>query len=738
MTRSPRARRSSFRGALGSAVAALFAICALYPTPAPGLGGGSLTEPHCYNPTKTNADYEAYGPTDVNVQAGNGRVTVGENGSGTITVFKYPNPSFYNQVKYFALSRDAAGHVIPQAPNEGSFAGVFYRTRRGSGFAWLREWSTAQRYVSNDAPVPLTAYRSTPSLGLTVFVVDYALARGRPAFERVFGVVRSSRSPVTAARLVYYENFNPVGTRLLYLPITDWCLTQISDQAATYDAGSHSIVHSWQGIDAVNGRPTSVAFAFGWDRADSSHQVGGDSYDPATLPGGPADGYGQASSGTLGGSGAATGQVTGAIATDLAFGRNGVAVARMSIASGSTPATAVGALAEARSVSFPAQLQAVKADWRGWLARRLLPRSKDPRVVQVAKRSLITLRLAIDPDTGAIVASSDTQGPYGEDWIRDGSFINEMLDLNGLHDAVTKHNLFYARVQASPTNPSPIRPPGNWPMASYSDGVDGAPIPWEIDETGLGIWTLWHHAAYLPRGSAQAYLASVYPAISSAAAWLTACQDPTNGMQCLASEDDNYTPTQSLHGAETVYLGLRSAIAAAQAVGDTSPQVARWQARMTSLQVAIDALYDPSANAWREGDSSGNAYNVSYGDGGWLLWPVAFKSYADPKMRGEANAVRTAMDASFRSGHGEYEARGLLGLAHAWTRPTSAQRAELLRVLSYMATSLTTPTGLFGEAWQRYGGAPKPVEDQPHVWEHCLFYLAAIQIDGARLYSFDN
>src|SRR6266480_5562621 len=89
---------------------------------APG-GFQQLTEFGCFDPTKPNADYEAYGPTDVNVQAGNGRVTVGENAAGTITVFKYPNPSYYNQVKYFAVSRDANRRVTAQFPNEGSFAG---------------------------------------------------------------------------------------------------------------------------------------------------------------------------------------------------------------------------------------------------------------------------------------------------------------------------------------------------------------------------------------------------------------------------------------------------------------------------------------------------------------------------------------------------------------------------------------------------------------------------------------
>ena len=55
-----------------------------------------------------------------------------------------------------------------------------------------------------------------------------------------------------------------------------------------------------------------------------------------------------------------------------------------------------------------------------------------------------------------------------------------------------------------------------------------------------------------------------------------------------------------------------------------------------------------------------------------------------------------------------------------------------------MASTLTTPTGLFGEAWERFGGGPLPVEDMPHVWEHTLFYLAALRIDGTRRYAFDG
>src|SRR6059058_256948 len=106
------------RGALLAATAVCVAVAPADAALPPTLGPGG-----CYDPTQSNADFEAYGPTDVNVQAGNGRVTVNENTAGTITVFKYPIPSLYNLVKYFTLKRDAAGHVQVQYPNEGSFAG---------------------------------------------------------------------------------------------------------------------------------------------------------------------------------------------------------------------------------------------------------------------------------------------------------------------------------------------------------------------------------------------------------------------------------------------------------------------------------------------------------------------------------------------------------------------------------------------------------------------------------------
>ena len=69
--------------------------------------------------------------------------------------------------------------------------------------------------------------------------------------------------------------------------------------------------------------------------------------------------------------------------------------------------------------------------------------------------------------------------------------------------------------------------------------IAGTPFSFEIDEAGLGVWTLWEHAEYLADPAARAaYLADVCPAIERGAVSLAACKDPSNHLQCPANEDD--------------------------------------------------------------------------------------------------------------------------------------------------------------------------------------------------------
>jgi hypothetical protein len=112
-----------------------------------------------------------------------------------------------------------------------------------------------------------------------------------------------------------------------------------------------------------------------------------------------------------------------------------------------------------------------------------------------------------------------------------------------------------------------------------------------------------------------------------------------------------------------------------------------------------------------------------------LLWPAHLHAYSSPTMTGEAAATQASMDASLRGQYGLYAQMALLGLCRAYQGTDPSELPALRASLSYMADSLTTPTGLFGEGWLRWGdGATGPLNDQPHTWEHALFDMAALRL----------
>ena len=76
----------------------------------------------CFKPR----DRPIYGPTDVNAQSANGSMAVAINGAGTMSVLRWPRPSFYEQLKYFAEGRDADDEIVV-APNNGAFLGQIGR-----------------------------------------------------------------------------------------------------------------------------------------------------------------------------------------------------------------------------------------------------------------------------------------------------------------------------------------------------------------------------------------------------------------------------------------------------------------------------------------------------------------------------------------------------------------------------------------------------------------------------------
>ncbi|MDQ3915431.1 MAG: hypothetical protein M3323_08915 [Actinomycetota bacterium] len=678
---------------------------------------------------------EEFGPTDMTATSGNQSLSAGFNEKATVTVLKWPSPSFYDQVKYRTVDRGEPR--LGALPNEGALLGLAWRapSARKWQFEWLRQWPSSQRWADDDGDVVVTSFRR-PALGLKVTVRD-VVAHYQDVLLRQVTVARTPKSRVGVVRVVGFANFNPVFGKTPQSPHQDWCTEEDNDDGASYEKEADAIVHARSGTDESTQAPSGAALAMGFFGRSEGHQVGADTYQGATGR----SAYDDAKDGKLRGDKAATGQADTALLDQLSLSRRRSATTTLAIAAAFTSEEALSLLEDARERP-PKRVVAAKTRWwRSWLSRAKLPKDAPRAVVAVAKRSLIVMRQATDPaprdgsQGGLVVASIATQPPLGLDWIRNGAYVNRALHAAGHAEMVRAHNVRYGELQISttsrPRGASSATPAGNWAQNYYADGVVGGPIPYEVDETGLGIWTLYDH--YDLTGD-RAYLTrrDVYEAIQRAAQYLTdVCRDPTNGLQCLASERDNPTATQTLVGAEAVWLGLRAAADAARVLGtvDSKANAERWSARREELGAAIRTQFF---------DESCTCYTTDADIGGTLLWPVHFLRYGSEQAESQAEVNFRYVSRALRGQReqGGREVKALLGNAYAWAgSPRDLRRVR--RGLSWVArVPASAGTHVLGEEWITIKGTIVPVSGQPHVPTHAQFYLAALKAFGSERYSF--
>jgi hypothetical protein len=701
-------------------------------------------------PFKPTAAPEIFGPTDINAQTGNGGLSVALNRRGTVTVFRWPRPSFYNHALHRTSDRDAPR--FGAAPNQGVFFGLRLPGADGRT-TWLRDWTVEQRYAADWSDAVETTFRSG-EFGLRATVVD-VVAPDEDALYREVTVERDPDADVRheTATLLLVENLTASVSKGVGRRSRNRVGEREHKDRARYDADRDALVHEKSGFDRTTDESRRAALAVGFDRASVGHQVGGDAnadgvVDDAGAGGdaretspGPRDAYFDAARGPLSGDDAHAGRTTGALAVPLDLG-SGSDAATASVTAGETAAAAGRRLAAARDRD-PA---AVREEKRAWFAERLddppMPDTGDEAILAVARRALLTLVTNYDPESGAIVASIASQSPYAMDWPRDGAYFNRVLHVLGLEEWVEKRNRWYASLQREERRG--LVPAGAWAMNYYGDGVRGGPIPWEIDQTGYAVWTLWDH--YRLTGD-DAYLRDVYPAIRRAADLLAGHRDPLSGLPLPAHEDDNAVPTRTTVGAVSVHLALGSAARAARELGREA-DAARYERRRAELGDAIDeAFWDPQAGAYADASPLERLADVPFVPDAvtdlplWptgatnptFAWPAEFKPRDHPRMERHLERVWEDVARTFEEpergerGWGAYETKALLALAKAWGDDPD-RLADVREGLRWIARHHATPdTHVMGETWLTDGDSIVSAVSQPHTWTQLLFYHASLE-----------
>ncbi|SFR65029.1 hypothetical protein [Halogeometricum limi] len=701
---------------------------------------------------------EFFGPTDINAQSGNQRLSVALNREGTVTVLRWPRPSYYNHVGHHTTDRDEPR--FGARPNEGSFLGLRVelddRTEDAAETTWFRDWRSRQRYVDPRSDVVETTH-THEGFGLSATVTDVVDAE-TDVLVREVSVSRSPDSPVRRAVLLAFANVDVTVSKRRWSPLQDLRRRWNGDNHAEYHRDVGAVMFWKSGTDDSADEPQSVAVAFAFAGPCDAFHVGSDDQFPSRGAT-PADAYAVATQGTFDRNRSHTGTTTGLLVRSLDFEtdskadatRGDVASATVLYAAATTPSDARRVLADARGRSPDAVRGDKRAWFDGYLGDAPMPATDDPVVVAVAWRALVTLVTNYDPQSGAVVASIATQSPYAQDWPRDGAFCNHVLDRIGRSDWARKRNRWYASLQESVgwgVLGTTIVPAGNWAMNYYADGDEGGPIPWEIDQTALTVWGLWDH--YQTTG-AREYLREVYPAIRRAADFFVAYRDPSTGLHRAAHEDDNLVRSRTIVGASTVWLALDSAVRAATVLGFDA-DVSRFSRRRDELAGAIEMhLWNPADGAYTRNRSFvdrlvahplvPDAFRAlplvpTTSGASVLSWPARYADVDQPRMRRHLEHVWKHVSASFAepdSGSrqfGMYETKALIALSKAWADdPVRLERVrDGVRWVAH--EHATFDTHVLGEAWIRHDGDVVAAVCQPHTFTGLLFYYAALEAFG--------
>lgn len=673
-----------------------------------------------------------FGATNINAFVGNGGLSVGISSKGEITVFKWPSPSFYDHLNYMtAIVPVNAGYHAQDLPHMGAEnnMGVFAGIMRGGNLYWLRDLEARQDYLSYDDNIVLTRF-DVPSGEVVEETFVHPISDV---------MVLHYTGGMDGDFLIFYENFAPSIHKIYMLPVADWLYDSNNDFFAFYendaiyhftlknkdeynlsdiflrgiserDALVRSLISEWKSKEGV-------WIAVGGSLQPVAHQIGHDGTTECPYSKGwkeePLDAYIDSEDGDLSGSSYGGCQVNAA----MKFPFNSSLTIYITV--GKTYEETRSLLNWAKVVGYEELKRDTMNYWREWIGRAVLP--DDDELIPFSKRALINIKASTDRNTGAIVASISVQPPYGEDWPRDGAYLNLALDIAGYHSMVTEHNLFYAKVQRR----EGLFPflPGSYDMCYYADGMPGGPIPFEIDETAYIIWTLWNHAKFLPEDEREDYIRKVAHSIELASeALYKECFDEKRKLQCYSNEDDNPQFTQGLIGALTYYLAMNTAGEYWEYKGNRE-MAQRFRRRAYEIRDGImNNFYFEDIGI----------FNADFSAMSLLIWPAEFD--ADYNRENVINWIKHVVDECLGGNVDgfSYISKGILAIG---LTERDVQRDWLEGAIKKMVSISTPGTLIMGETFVVSDGKFENRVSMPHNWEAALTYLSAMALYNPQSFA---
>ncbi len=687
---------------------------------------------------------------------GNGRLFVEISPWAELAVFRWPNPTYADHLRYFtfengitlaegkpvrlgddAPSKDWARYGRPVEPCHGlgSSAGAVLP---GGEVAWSHDpaWKSSRSFEPEDSTILRTTLQGD---NVEITVEDFL----HPELD----LMVRDYTVKGARKFLYHGSFAPLLISSAHAVESD---PKEAGYATAYLADSDAVVHfkprrkglSMPELTEDNLSADSIDRAFpeggvfvAWKilQGSQGHQAGPDACEDEKGVSGPLR---DSRDGQLSGNDLYIGKGDAALSRtiDPIAGRVSVAVSVSRTAKG-----AVALLQKAKSQGPDSLHEQSRQHWQETSASIYLPQGPGEVTEQVCRRSVLNLIQGQGDEHGSVVASVSRQPHYHFDWPRDGAFFDLTLDMAGFPGRVDRHHEYYRKTQYRDKLDFAFiktfnfelpfyRPRGHWPPNMAADGTAGS-IPkvlqFEIDETALMVWDFWRHERVLAGTKADEYRRRMKKTMGLAADATFDYVDFKQAWTKPAVEDDNFPPDATLHGVAAVLTGMAAACDAGPRWGFSEERTEKWCRAARVLKKGVRERIGKDSIRERTG----------WRGLSWSLWPApVFDDFNAPAARSiKAELARRIREKVDKQTPGfAYLGEEIFSLALA-DREQGEYTGLLKEALKFLTSEVPFPgTNCYGEVtlWIEMDGEKLSQQRTsiPHIWNGVTVYLAAMAV----------
>jgi GH15 family glucan-1,4-alpha-glucosidase len=608
-----------------------------------------------------------FGPTATNAVVGNTGLTIGISKHGDMVNLRWPCSNYYDQLNFETPHPVAAWNKIEWYDKflgakkfKGSYAGIKYIQNNQSKISWFRdeEWQSIQYYLFDDAPIVCTKFTNN-ELGISIICTEAVLSNSDVYF-RDFKLELLENNTIKNCQLVYLTSMAMCNTMIANSPNSDWADDSKNGYISYFDASKNANIsfilneksNIFKSLPSKNNLVNFInEVQLKCNNPDFKIQKETPNLDVFCAIGSNKkiieNSLSKNNSFDLNNLNRTNNPVTGPSISFSVFSLSESQSTTIFFSLSNNYKTCIDELNLACKIPTSQLIKTTADFWNNKMSKSRIPDVPDSQMKITLKRILINTLLATNKGNGIGSSVGQTQPPYTMIWVRDAAIMGYMLDCAGFSKEAEDNVNFIAHTQRKVENSDCKKPEnkecfaGTWSQCYFANGTPSWDYDFEVDEVGWGIWAMYTHGLFIEKSLQKDYFLKYEKNIILATDFLVQFKDK-NGLPKSAREDDLLWKSQTILGASTTLIGLKSAIASLEVINPNHEKLKVYQERQLELENAINKEF------WNEkrGEFEKAGYG-NFGPRGLIIWPAQFVPANDFKMINQAKSINKQIEPFF-------------------------------------------------------------------------------------------